>query len=1172
MTRRTGWPAAFLLAVATAAAAASIWTATVLADPAVAEPAPETVTVWGRSHDGIGRLVFEWPAPIRYSVRLEGDSVILVFARPAVLTLDPALAELRDYIRAADVAENGRRVTLRLAGDYGLDHFTDGIRIALDLIAPKTEGLIAPKTGETTAEGRTVATDPPFAAGPAIPVRVGEHPGFSRLVFDWTAPVAYNLTHSGDTAVLRFQRPRSLDLRKVHKDQPTRLRAIEILPEGDVTAVRLTVAPGVRLRNFRHGMKIVLDLLDPAGEPPATISPPPATPPAPTPPTPTSPASTPLTPTGAPTPLIPVTPQPAPQPTPRPTPAAATSAATSPPAAVDMGEATDKVSVRVTTDADGVILRFAWPTPVSAAAFRRAGSYWLVFDQPTRFDLREVTAANHPFLGRVVQRASGSAAVLLFTTGADAAPRLSRDGTHWIVDFRSRVRGPDRLIAQRVESRPSEGVRLLLPVRGAGEAVWLEDPEVGDRIAVVPVPDAGLGLAEGRDWPEFQLLPTIQGVAVVPRADDLIVRSVAEGVSIGSATGLLASNAMTRHAAADRGPEEVAHRPVPERFQVRLPESAPEGVPESVAERSREQNYWALRRPRLFDLPAWRRNGPETFTLARQELQRAVIEVPAVRQDLARRNLARFFFAHGLAAEAAGVLDLIRRESPGRMRDPELLLLSGASAVLMGDTREADRILANKSLDGEPEAMLWRAALAGALGNWGAAAQAFEKTAGLIDDYPKVVRFRLRLLAAEALIEAGDPIGALAPLDAMREDSPDADQLAQIAFLDGRRAAVEGRPVEAREVWQALANNPHQPSRARAVLELTEMMLEHGEITRAEAIDRLEQVRFMWRGGPFEFTVLRRLGQLYLTEDKPRDGLSILRQAASNFPDHPRVDAVTQEMAEAFRQLYLGGGADRLSPLSAVALFQEFRELTPSGAEGDAMIAALADRLVAVDLLGRAAALLEEQVKFRLSGLEKARTGTRLAAIHLLHRQPAAALTALDASAVNAMPESLTRERQRLEAQALFETGRGVEALAKLEGDESHDAALLRADMLWRLREWAEAADAFAQLLSKSENMAEGGQGTAGARDRSVAQLVLNRAVALSLAGDRARLEGLAARYGALMADDPLGESFRILTAEAGAPSVTMPIAEQLAGVGALESFMAAYRDRLQTASLSGQE
>jgi hypothetical protein len=116
------------------------------------------------------------------------------------------------------------------------------------------------------------------AAGPAdgtvVPVRAGEHPGFSRLVFDWTAPVPYELSRAGDVVTLRFAAAGRLDLAPALALRPLRVRAAETAVWERGVAVRITLPPGAGLHDFRTGTKIVLDILDPA----AATEPPPATP------------------------------------------------------------------------------------------------------------------------------------------------------------------------------------------------------------------------------------------------------------------------------------------------------------------------------------------------------------------------------------------------------------------------------------------------------------------------------------------------------------------------------------------------------------------------------------------------------------------------------------------------------------------------------------------------------------------------------------------------------------------------------------------------------------------------------------------------------------------------------------------------------------------------------
>ena len=81
-----------------------------------------------------------------------------------------------------------------------------------------------------------------------------------------------------------------------------------------------------------------------------------------------------------------------------------------------------------------------------------------------------------------------------------------------------------------------------------------------------------------------------------------------------------------------------------------------------------------------------------------------------------------------------------------------------------------------------------------------------------------------------------------------------------------------------------------------------------------------------------------------------------------------------------------------------MSLFYDFRELTPAGRRGDEMIRRLADRLVAVDLLGQAAELLQHQVDNRLQGAARAQVAARLAVIYLMNRKPDRALATLRAT------------------------------------------------------------------------------------------------------------------------------------------------------------------------------
>src|SRR5690606_16535147 len=158
-------------------------------------------------------------------------------------------------------------------------------------------------------------------------------------------------------------------------------------------------------------------------------------------------------------------------------------------------------------------------------------------------------------------------------------------------------------------------------------------------------------------------------------------------------------------------------------------------------------------------------------------------------------------------------------------------------------------------------------------------------------------------------------------------------------------------------------------------LRKVDLQLAEEAITAAEAVEMLDRLRYVWRGDGLEFRILRRLGELEIAAGRYRDGPATLQRAAAHFPDDPGAPELADQMRAAFRELYLKGSADALRPVTAIALFKEFRELVPAGKQGDEMIRRLADRLVAVDLLENAAGLLQHQVAYRVEGPAKGELG-----------------------------------------------------------------------------------------------------------------------------------------------------------------------------------------------------
>jgi tetratricopeptide (TPR) repeat protein len=767
-------------------------------------------------------------------------------------------------------------------------------------------------------------------------------------------------------------------------------------------------------------------------------------------------------------------------------------------------------------------LRFQWDTEVALAVFRTGPHIWLVFDEEASGNVTAGLEKLAPELAPIEQFRAPNATLIRVTAPPIMVPRVTRDGTSWVLELWPRP--PRAEPAQRAEM---EGVRdpsgVAFAMKGAGRAVLFHDPMTGTRMVVVPTKEQGQGLKPSQDYVQFDALESLQGLAFALNDEATVVAVLGNGVSVTHPNGLVLSHGSNL---------------------ATLPTNVP--APSSG--------------PRLFDLEAWRRGAEGDYFNVRQTLQSAMAAAPPERSGIARLELARFNFSHGFTSEAAGLMRLAESGDAKIQLDPEIRLMRGASAFLAGDYAGAAADLFHPSLNGEPEAELWNGAMAWLGFDWDVATKKFAERESLINAYPHPVRMRLRLMAIEAGLGAQDLKLADRYLDAARGDEPTGNEAAEIAVLLGYRHLKDGNTSAAMELWNGVVQDGgHRPSQVRARLALLDLAVARQAVKAEDAIAELERLRFAWRGDHIELALLRRLGDLYDSQGRYRDSLRAFREATVTMPTSRLARDVAARMREVFFNVMTDNAGQDLAPLSALALYEEFKELTPPGEDGDKVLSHLAERLVEIDLLPRAAELLSSLVKHRLTGERKAETGARVAEIHLLDEQPDSAITILGLSEASGLPDYLKRRRTYLRARALAHLSRYDEAMRLVASDNNPEALRLRADLLWEQANWPAASVLLAQLVPEQPRA-----------DRplteSESRNVVDLAVALTLSEDRDRLAKLAKTYGQAMANGPDRETFALLTASTGRPA-DKSIAEKLAEVAKVEDFMASYRDRAQEAS-----
>lgn len=1042
-------------------------TAAVLLTTSIARGDP--VRVEATRHGDRAQLVLAWPAPVAFSSEMHDGRLHVRFDRPVEGDFW-AIRRLRRFTRLPTAGDDGTSLTFPLQREIDAVASADGAKVVIEFSVAKKRLAAAPGP-------RLRAPSPQPTSGEAIARRVnvstGQHPGLSRVVFDWPEPVGYSVEGAPGTVTIVFDRPAEFDVRQFKRKDLKYIQGGETKRLGDRTKVTLNVPAGSSFRDMRENNKVVVEILAPSKSTgvaaPATAADPAAEPrPRPAGPPLMQIADPPLSPASVPT-----------------DPASATAPTGE---AASLSEAGAPAVQPLRREAS---LRFTWDRPVAAAVFRRGGTLWCVFDAPSKQDVAALAAAAGAGV-RIEQQPHDQATVLSISGEAGLAPRLERQGLAWILRLAAdgQATASGQSITPMADASASNGPRLLLPVPEPGVPLAVADPEIGDTLVVVPVIPLSTRMAATYTYPQFLLQASLQGIVVQPLIDTLRVRSLRDGVELTSTDGLLLSS-----------PFDAARMG---------------GRPEAANDT----------RQRLLDAGDWMKGPATDFAGRRQALERAAMDSVGADRERNRLRLAQFLLGQRFAAEALGALTLAAEERPSLVLEPKFLLLRGAAQLMSGRAPEAREDLARASLSGADEARLWAAA--GVV--VGEAPHDLSRVAqwtAIIAGYPAGLRGPLSSWLAEAAIEGGAPKEAEQLIGLATAEANTAEARAQAVYLEGLRKQKAGDVEGALASFDKAAGMDPRRGRARAELARTVLLRQQDRLSLEQAVASLENLRFAWRGDALEYRLLRELGRLYLQAGDYPAGLRSLKVALSDFPGLPGAAEITRDMARAFEQLFLEGAAERLSPVTALALYEEFRELTPAGEKGVDMVRRLAERLVRVELLDRAASLLDGLLS-QLSQPQKARLGAQLAEIRLRDGKPDAALADLRRTAGSDLPPDLQRQRALSQARALGTLGRGDDALLAIARDESVDAELLRAKLHRERGDWDRTAAALRRALQRARSDPAAALSEQHGRD------VLDLAVALALAGSDSQLADLDREYGAAMAATPLKDAFQLIAG--GAP------------------------------------
>jgi hypothetical protein len=1132
---------------------------------ACAEPVKGSVRVTNES--GYTRIVLRFDEDVPAKVSMAGAVLIINFEKPVAVAVDNINASAPGYISAARQDPDGSAIRIALARKVKVSSIPAGERLYVDLLPETWTGVPPGLPQEVIDDLARRARDAEkqlrkaqLAAKPrnqySVRLKVGAQPTFVRYVFE--LPPLTNVTpeQTPDKITLNFDQSIDFDVADARATMPSTVTAIDTEREHDSSMVSFTIKGQPKIRAFREDRNFIVDVGtadQSAGDevvPPAADKAAPAAKAAKAAPAIAAPETTPAAaeappkaeapaqPKPAAEPAKPPVPQtkaqaepakapaPAPEPAAPPMPPNMTSQAmivpTPPPkpkaqpaASQLAAEPGSPITVSLHRQGQNLRLDFPFAVATPAAVFRRANALWLIFDSAARLNLAALKDDTSISRAALVPGADNEV-VLRLELEKPQLVSFFPEGTGWVMALGNTVVEPTAPVSVARSIVGKGRATITIPFAEPRALHRISDPEVGDTLLVITALGPARGFVKAQEFVELRALASTHGIVVQPLADDVNVELATDKVVISRPGGLSLSSATVQN---------------------------------------RDKSAAALFQPMMFDAQTWGFDREAPFAKRENELINRAASAPDNKRRAARLDLARFYLARDMAAEAKGVLDVVtadEREGEGTTGS----VLRAVANVMLGRADEALKDLGGSQIGNNSDAPIWRAMAHARQGRFAQAREEFRNVDVAVGALPIELQRLAKREALRCSIEVRDFSGASILLNDFETIGVPPEMAPSLAVMTGRLEEGLGRTADALAAYRRAAMSKDRKNAAQGHLRDLVLRNKIGDLKRSDMVDQLETLTTTWRGDETEAEGLQHLAHFYTEDKRYRDAFHVMRTALLAHPNSDLTRKIQDEAAATFDSLFLTTEFDALPAIQALGLFYDYKELTPIGRRGDEMIRRLADRLVSVDLLDQAGELLQHQVDHRLTGAARAQVATRLATVYLMNRKPDRALATLQRTRTSDMAGDLREQRLLLEARAMSDGGRHELALEVIAGMKGREAMRLRADVLWAAKKWREAGEAF-ELFYGHRWQDSSPLNTTERND------ILRAAISFALAEDQMGLNRFREKYAERMAEGADRRAFEVVTAPIGSGSSEFrAVTSAVVNTSTLDAFLADLRKR----------
>lgn len=677
-------------------------------------------------------------------------------------------------------------------------------------------------------------------------------------------------------------------------------------------------------------------------------------------------------------------------------------------------------------------LSFPWSTPAALSVFKRGKYLWIVFNQHRPIDIKELEKSAGNMVKDIIQLPHTAATILRLEAADELYSEVRKEGLLWIVDlYNQKTNRKIRSVQITTDTTLPNKPYLQVDLPRTEDIFSFLDPDVGDMLMAITSSEPGYAFLTGYKYPDFEFLPTSQGVAI--NSDDFGIGIVR------NASGFMLQT--TQH-----------------------PLNLSKNLDILKSRANAEADFSAIDISQELTVPIIRK----TFAASEKFLKIQVEIAPEADKNKFNIELARFYLSHGLGTNAFGVLRNVEEnyKANNTPLPPRLLGLKATALFLMKRYDQAFDIFSQPVFARNPEIALWKA-LADTDENRDQSMEAL-KNVHFIQGYPSSVKKGLLLRGISYAIEKKNEALTQKILDFMKASVTDPEIEAAYNYYEAEKIRLQGYFRSALPQYKIAAMSSVPSISALARFRLADFNSRLPEIKQTRTIQEFERLKFAWGEKNFKINVLNKLTTLYLQSTdyyRALKTLDIISQLSSQ-----QKPTIEQHMIQIMEEIYYYNNDNNFDPIKALALFDDYGYLTERSPHQTAIIIKLADRLVAVDLLDRAYALLDNYLSLHrnmMSEQEISAMGSRLALINMFRHNEEAALHNLFDTAYDNISETLRLQRKIIEAQAYTRLGSPEKALALLKDNTSRNAILLKSEIYWNAGQWDKASDMIRYLVEK---------------------------------------------------------------------------------------------------------